>query len=344
MPRPNTGPRLDLRQPKRYAAAVYFIVWYESGRERIRSTGTSSLQDAQRALEAHLAANRTAISGHKDPEAALVTDALAAYATERAARTQRPERIGYAIKALVPFWTGKKISEVTERTCATYVASRQVSGATARRELGVLAAALNYCVRAGHLKWAPPVSLPPKSEPRTEWLSRSQAASLIRAARKQRHLAAFIMLGLYTGTRPEALLKLQWERNPAAGHIDLDAGTLYRAAQGRRENKKRQPPVRLPNRLLAFLKRHRRHTARHVIEYKGQPVKQIKHAFATAAHAAGVPDATPYALRHTSITWRMLAGVPTWQNARFHGTSEEMIERVYGHHSPEHLERARSAF
>jgi hypothetical protein len=39
-------------------------------------------------------------------------------------------------------------------------------------------------------------------------------------------------------------------------------------------------------------------------------------------------------------TWLMQAGVDKWEAAGFLGMSVEMIDRVYGHHHPEHLRNA----
>lgn len=39
----------------------------------------------------------------------------------------------------------------------------------------------------------------------------------------------------------------------------------------------------------------------------------------------------------------MQRGVSAWEAAGYLGMSTEMIERVYGHHSPEHLRKAAEA-
>ncbi len=39
---------------------------------------------------------------------------------------------------------------------------------------------------------------------------------------------ADVLIGLYTGTRPGAILSLHWEPNRAGGWIDLDAGIIHR--------------------------------------------------------------------------------------------------------------------
>jgi hypothetical protein len=99
-----------------------------------------------------------------------------------------------------------------------------------------------------------------------------------------RHLARFILLGLYTGTRHAAVCSAALMPAIGRGHVDLERGVFYRRAQDARETKKRQPPVRLPDRLLAHLRRWQRlGIAEHaVVEWNGKPVRSVRKAFATA--------------------------------------------------------------
>ena len=106
---------------------------------------------------------------------------------------------------------------------------------------------------------------------------------------------------------------------------------------GVRETKKRQTPVRLPNRLLAHLRRwHRLGIAKHaVVEWNGKPVRSVRNGFTTAVQTAGIEKhVTPHTLRHTSATWMMQNGADLWDAAAFLGMTVEMLERVYGHHLP----------
>ena len=74
------------------------------------------------------------------------------------------------------------------------------------------------------------------------------------------------------------------------GHVDLERGVFYRRAEGARETKKRQPPVRLPDRLLAHLRRWERLgiAKQAVVEWNGKPVRSVRKAFAAAVQAAGL--------------------------------------------------------
>ena len=60
---------------------------------------------------------------------------------------------------------------------------------------------------------------------------------LLWSARRTQHLARFILLGLYTGSRSGVIFGLMWDQ------IDIGAGVMYRRAAGKAEDKrKRSPP------------------------------------------------------------------------------------------------------
>lgn len=139
---------------------------------------------------------------------------------------------------------------------------------------------------------------------------------------------------------------LPHQRGEVRSYVDLDSGMFYRLAEGKRETKKRQPPVPIPPRLLAHLQRWKAKGLvwRHVIEWYGEPIKSVKTAFKSAASLAGLgTDVTPHTLRHTAATWLMQAGVDKWEAAGFLGMSVEMLDRVYGHQHPLYLRQAANA-
>lgn len=283
------------------------------------------------------------------------------------------EPIPTNLKALAPFWATKTLSQVNATTCAAYVAMRvkTVKPATARRELETLNAAIRFCAR----EHGTPIVLltyPDKSLPRERWLSRAEAARLVagalgfayvaasdvktrrvearfvRVARPLYHVARFVLLGLYTGTRHGALLRLNWNPGIAGGWVDLAHGVIYRKAIGERETRKRKPPLRIPTRLLPHLARWRRldGAAGPVVSFRGEPILKEKRGFARARDLAGLgSDVVVHTLRHTCATWLMQSGeVPIWEAAGFLGMSEKMVDSVYGHQSPEFHSAAAAAF
>lgn len=272
---------------------------------------------------------------------------------------------------LLGFFSGQMCASITNATCADYVRwrtaqkdgrakrnGRPVKASTARRELVVLSAALRWCWKEGKLDRPIPVSLPPQSEPRERHLSRNETAALLAGAlgwdakgkrhrtKINRHLARFILVALYTGTRHDAILRLQWMPNVAGGWFDLDSGVLYRRPTDSVESAKRRPPIPIPPRLMPHLRRWRRLTARHVIEWAGKPIaSQERRAWRTARELAGLgQEVTPHILRHTCATMLLQLGVSVYDVAGVIGTTEDVVRRTYGHHAHDHLRQAVAVF
>src|SRR5262249_8677086 len=151
-----------------------------------------------------------------------------------------------------------------------------------------------------------------------------------------KHIARFILVGVYSGTRHAAICGAALLPALGRGYVDLDRGVFYRRAQGAKETKKRQPPVRLPDRLLAHMRRWRRLgiATNAVVEWNGESVRSVRRGFAAAVKAAGLqatgPDRiTPHVLRHTAATWAMQNGADLWQAAGFFGMTVEMLQHRY---------------
>lgn len=249
----------------------------------------------------------------------------------------------HAINALVPFWNGRTVVEVTKQTCRRYVEDRGRSNGTSRRELGVLRAAINHAHREGRLTRTVAVHLPDGGEPRDRWLTRAEAGALLWAAlrepRVRFYLPLFILIGLYSGARKEAILSLRWSQvNLAADRIDFNA-------PGAQRSNKRRSKIPIPSRQLPHLRRARKRGTDigFVVHENGVRLKDIKRGFASACRRAGLERVSPHTLRHTCATWLMQAGVPKWEAAGFLGMTLETLERVYGHHHPDHLREAAEA-
>jgi len=264
--------------------------------------------------------------------------------------------------------------QISGETCREYSAlrmagklGRSVASGTARRELETLNAAVQFAFTERKLSQPVPITYPAKAEPRTRWLNRSEAAALIggalgitataydiksrkpikwgRIAQPSYHVARFILVGLYTGTRHEANLQMRWGVNSKGGWFDLDRGIMYRRGEGEADTNKRRVPAPIPDNLRPHLRRWRRMTTIGPVEYAGRLILKERKGWDRAAELAGLgDDVTPHVLKHTCITWMLQNRVPIREVAGFTGTSEKVIERVYGHHSPDHLNAARTAF
>ena len=221
-------------------------------------------------------------------------------------------------------------------------------GPSARRELEVLQAAIKLYHKEWMLDVVPVVTLPDKAPPREDWLTRDQAARLLYAAWRRpesKHLARFILLCIYTGTRTSAILGLRWVESLDEGWVDLDNGILFRKGRHVRETKKRQPPLRLYWRLAAHLQRWKRMDEAcgitHVITYRGKPIQKLRRSWDLACGDAGLTTGagflfTPlkHHLRHTAATWLLGDGVSFADTADYLGMSEKVLRDTYAHVHP----------
>jgi len=376
MPKRNRGPHLKWRENRQ----VWEIQWFEQGQRRTKSTGTGCRNDADQQLAAHIIGSETV--SDCDPTARLIADVLSDYCTERAAHAADPVREGYAVKALLSFWQGKFVSNITEKSCREYCQARGVAAGTSRRELATLSAALTYDFKQNRLTTRPHVWMPQQSESNDRWLTRREAAALVRVAKNSTqarlHMPLFILIGLYTGARKEAILSLRWPQ------VDLDRRLIDFNPPGRARTSKGRPIIPIPRRLLTFLRLAKQRgtdtgyvitQVRTVIDANGQrrrqrqPIKDIKKAFHAMACKAGftthwikskktgpgrgghpvswihpVTDVTPHILRHTAASWMVQKGVSFAKVARYIGHKRSSTtETIYAHHAPDYLEDAASA-
>jgi integrase len=337
MARRNQGPRLRYLEDR----GAFYVTWTDSNRSHRISTGTRDSEQAQEFFADWLAkrGERKAI-GPRDPSQVLVAEVLNDYLLE--AKPSAAARAAYAVPPLMDFFGESAVDKVTKATCKRYAQTRPRSMGTVRRELGVLRAAINVAFEEGRITRTVAVELPERPPARDRWLTRDEAASLLRAARTPQarlYMPLFILIGLYTGRRKEAILSLRWHQ------VDLDAKLIDFERPGGAITNKRRGRVQIPDRLMPHLIRARRRGSDigYVIHEHGKRIGDIKKGFAAACNRAGLDRVMPHTLRHTAATWLMKAGVPIWEAAQFLSMSEETLTRTYAHHHPEFTRSAADA-
>jgi integrase len=350
MPRPRKIARLWLRPARKNRAEVYVVL--DGGKETSTGCGKSDFAGAERFFETYLKAKHDPKVGRGgDPNAVKVADAISVYSTERVGKLARPKAIRKRLDNLLEFFGLNIVGDLNGSLQRKY-AEQRGSESAARRDLEDLAAAINYHLRdkvGGAIQQFRPV-LPDAAEARDRWLSRDEAAHLIwtawRARQKNRggslgpcigqHVARFILVALYTGTRSGAICGAALMPTIGRGYVDLDRGIFVRKGLGVMESNKRQPTVDIHPRLLAHMRRwNRLGISNHsVIEWQGKPVLRVTKAFESIRTTAKLPDVSPHTLRHTSITWMLRAGIAASDVSDYCGVSEAIIRKHYKHHMP----------
>ena len=371
MPRAKKSAKLWLRPARRRGGRLIAnAVWIIIDGDRHIATGClkSQAREAEKRLAAYIADKYRPSRQARDIDHIDIADVLSIYLEDCGPRVVDLSKLERCIGRLNDFLGGKVLSDISAATCRAYAQSRGKPGG-ARTDLETLRAAINHHAKEGLHYGVVRVTLPRKGPPRDRWLTRDEAAALIWACwryretqtvhrgkdkgqviktekRPLRHLARFILIGLYTGTRAGAIASASPYRDLGRSFIDLDQGIFYRLAIGRRATNKRQTPAPIPPRLLAHMRRWVRRgvVTSHFVEWQGVPIKSVKTGFKHAVTLASLwGKVTPHTLRHTAATWLMQRGVPIWQAAGYLGMSAETLERTYGHHHPDYMQTAAHA-
>lgn len=311
----------------------WYIVWSERGRSKRASTGEADRRKAQFILAAFILERQSGPAA--EPARVGVAAALDEYYEQHAKGLPSAEQAEIAVRHLTAYWGAATVDRITELEQDRYFRRRREQGVgdeTIAREQSVLRAALNRKVKAQQLASMPFIKSPPRAPARERWLTRMEAAKLLRASSTP-HVTLFLRLALYTGARPGAILDLTWDRVDMAGRL------ITFALPGKRHDLKRRATVRIFGALYTALERAKRHADDGpVIRWAGGPVASVKTAVRLTAERAKIKGVTPGVLRHTAATWMAQNGIDMWKIGKQLGHSRTSTTERYAKHSPEHLE------
>lgn len=307
---------------------------------------------------------------HPDKEASFIETLLPWWEDKTLADVKRSNCLAYV---------DKRVTD-PNRAFKDPASAPRVSTSTARRELECLQTAISKWHEEHHLAVVPIVVLPEKPETPRDALTRDMAARLLKAAlgyrfteaagpvrpgrlrpgiwirlslssrQNRRHLARFLLISVYTGSRAGVTTAALWEASPRNPWADVNTGVMYRRGRDVRDHRnKLRPVVAFPDRLLAHLRRWRRldqaRGVNAVIHFHGEPVQRLKRTFRSCVEDAGLSgDISPHWMRHTSATWLMKGGADIWAAAGFLGMSATTLVNNYGHHRPDFQDDVRNRF
>jgi len=319
MPRARQTPRLYLKRRKPPRQDIWII---RDGTARV-STGChrDDVRGAEKALARYIDRKYTPPSERAADEL-FVDEVLASYLKDHAATSPSRVFLFDTARPIIKWWTGKRLSDVNKTNCRRFVEwrtaqryrGRQISDQTARHNLKTLRAAIRwYHSEHGPLPSIPVVSLPAMAPQKKDyWLTRSEVAARIRAARRNprtRHVARALLIGVYSGTRPGAIFALKWLPSPLDGWFDLENAVLYRKGIKARQSRKRHPPARIHAKLLPHLRRwfavDMAKGITSVVHYQGAEIAKLRRSWGSVARLAGAErEDGPHIMRHTAATWQ----------------------------------------
>jgi len=299
-----------------------------------------------------------------DPAGAFLADIMAYYIRMHCPELKDAAGIKQHCKHLQPFWGALMMKDILGPKCREYIEARtavefkgkKIKPVTANKELGTLGAACRFWGKEKGVAMIPRVtrSKKGKSRPRERVPERDEFARLLWEARRlgYKEIVRFLLIGCYTGTRKDCLMKLRWVPSIDTGNVNTKRGILYRLGSDEIESNKRKPPCELEPKLLAFCRRwetaDRKAGIANIISGKVRgdwDGTRARPPWSRVIEAAGLAsdkviggklqrgsDVTPHTLRHTCVTWALWEGKGIMKAAEIAGMDPEMVMRVYGHH------------
>lgn len=268
-------------------------------------------------------------------------DAITEYLAARRHREQDSERDRYTLKHLRSHFAGKRLAGLKRVQIRTYITARLDAGvkiSTVRRELRLFCAAINF-VRVEHdLHDLPnPVARLrlAKSEPRVRWITREQAAKLVKEAEHDAprpHLAMFIRLALNTGCRRGELLDLEWSR------VDLERGCFLLEARHTKGRRRRLVPLNAEAikalGTLAGWQGEKGLQTPWVFGWERGKITTFKTAWTSALKRAGIENFRIHDLRHTFASWLVMQGESIYVVKELLGHACITQTEIYAHLAP----------
>jgi len=133
------------------------------------------------------------------------------------------------------------------------------------------------------------------------------------------HVFRYTLLALNTLARPAAILEL------TPGQIDQTRGLIEMNPKGRRQTKKRRPTLQITSTLERWLNIWTDgNDCQPYVTHNGEAVRSVRNTFRRRGIDLGMPEFTPYTLRHKMAT-----------ELRARGVSREELAFQLGHRMPD---------
>jgi len=297
-------------------------------------------QRASLRAENREAAERALRDFQNRPAGDLIGDIVPAYIADKREQGARSiAAMEFAWKSLESTFGHLRPDQVTRPLCRSYarsrrsgVAGRKVKDGTIIKELGVLKAALKWAKADRDATFEMPQTPPP----RDRYITREEMENLAQSA-ESAHTELFIRLAWATAGRAEALLTLTWAQ------IDFDRGQIrLDKGEGRRKGRATLPMTTSLREALE--KAHSVRTTDYVIEWGGEPIRNISKAFRRACERAGLKGVSPHILRHSAAVRMVEDGVDLLKVSQALGHSNPAITfKTYARFRPEHMADVKAA-
>lgn len=313
---------------------IYYIDYYYQGR-RIRERVGPNKKLASQALDARKGSIVQDRYDLKRPRTEIRFSVFTKkYLEYSRANKKSYKRDEVSIKALMPYFGDKLLSEITSWLIEKYKVSRRevVKPATVNRELACLKHIFSKAIEWGKASDNPvkKVKLFREDNRRLRFLSDEECRDLI--ASSAEHLRPIIITALNTGMRLGEILGLKWK------DINFNQGIITVEKTKNDESRK----IQVNDLLIETLRDLRKISNSEYVfcDKEGRPYTTVKTAFKTALEKAGIKDCVFHTLRHTFASNLVMRGVDIVTVKELLGHKTIDMTMRYSHLSSEHKKRA----
>lgn len=330
---------------QRRGSVAWCRTWLDAKERQTRrvSLGTDDLGEAKQALAEWYAAQFQSKPDDLPPSAVKLAEVILDYWNHQASKLRSNETAKIMLRYWTEYWGDVSVADVRDQrrqeAFRQHLADRGFGHNSVNRCLECGRAAIRRAWKRGVISSAPFIQMLPAIEtpPMGRPLSREEARALYQGA-TQDHVRLFVLIGLATGARPEAITDLTWDR------IGFNSGIIRLNPNGRPQTKKYRPEVRVGAVVMEeLLKAYAKRQGAQVIMFRGKHVHRLDTGWEKARK--GLPEAsrvTLYSLRHTVARYLRLHGVDTMEIANLLGHRKlgfDMTMR-YAPHDPSYLKRS----
>lgn len=288
----------------KYGVYQAYISFVADNGQRVQLRQTCRTKDRGTAEKAVIAKieelNRHSKIQNGEPIEITLDEAFGKYYEESGQFQAKPENILSRLCKIKKDLGVDYLSNITPVILNNYINKRrkEVKPATINRDLAVIGAILNRAVRfwganirnirIGDFKLKEPAK---SIHIFKDW---NTIDTIIDAAPE--HIKPIIYTAIYTGLRRGNILSLKW------ADIDFEKNIIHVKLKSNQTPGGKLHNAPLADSLKEILLKLP-HVSEYVFTYKGERIKDIKHAWHTIFKTSGLPYQKFHTLRHTAITW-----------------------------------------
>lgn len=305
---------------------IWYLRYYDNGKRREPSTGTSDEAEARRQLKIRIGEVAAAKKLHREPSKATVADmarlVIEDYKEKNAASTDDAK--SRSSLHIVPKLGKILITALSAISIKAYTKERLREGAaaaTVNRELSVIRRGLKLATEQD----PPWISVPPKVQMLRENNEREGFIDHDQYKRLREllppHVQMALVIGYHVGLRRGAVVQLRLDQ------VDLNAGVIRVEVEQVKKSRDRHS-VPLFGDLRPYVEMSLSSNKKYLCELNRKPLGSFAKTWATACKAAGLPGLLFHDLRRSAVRNMIQAGIP-----------ESVAMKISGHKTQSMLQR-----